>query len=71
MRIALMNIFDANVVQNIWEFIPPPDITIKVMHENHYVAPDEYIFVFPVGTTVGEVKEKTKGGRVAPGLVPK
>ena len=46
MSIALMNVFDANVVQNIWEFIPIPDITIKVLHQNHpmQLEPDRYVF---------------------------
>ena len=54
-----MNVFDASAVQHIWEFAPLPDITIKVLHEKHpLLDPDEYLFVVPVGTTVGEIKEK-------------
>ena len=57
---AFVNVFDANVVQNIWEFIPLPDITIRVLHENHPMALEceAYIYVVRTGTTVAEIKKK-------------
>ena len=58
MAMAFMNVFDANVVKNIWELMPLPDITIKVIDESHYVASNEHIFVVSVGTTASEIKEK-------------
>ena len=60
MAIAFMNVFDANVVNNIREFIPLNNIKICVLHqfEERQLDSDEYEFVVPVGTTVGEIKEK-------------
>ena len=57
---ALMNIFDVSVVCKIWGFVPVDGITIKVMHMNHAMSleEDEYIFTVPVGTTLGEIKQK-------------
>jgi len=60
MAIAFMNVFDANVVNNIREFIPLNNITICVLHQTdeRQLDSDEYEFVVPVGTTVGKIKEK-------------
>ena len=57
---AFMNVFDANVVKNIREFIPLPEITIRVLHENHPLALDVYVYIYvvPTGTTVAEIKKK-------------
>ena len=62
---AFMNVFDANVVQNIREFIPLPEITIRVLHENHPMALDVYVYIYVVrtGTTVAEIKEKLLDAR--------
>ena len=60
MTVALMKIFDVSVVYKIWEFVPLGDITIRVMHMNHAMSleEDKSIFTVPVGTTLGEVKQK-------------
>ena len=60
MAIAFMNIFNVNVVHNIWEHIPLEDISIKVLHQTHacQLEPDEYCFEVPIGTTVRELKER-------------
>ena len=60
MSIAFMSIFDVHVIDRIWEFGPLDDITIRVLHRNHamQLEEDEYIFTVPVGTTLGEIKEK-------------
>ena len=58
-----MNVFDANVAHNIWEFIPL--ITIRVLHENHPLAPDYDVFIYVVrtGTTVAGIKKKLLDAR--------
>ena len=60
MTMALMNLLDVSAVCKIWEFVPLDDINIRVMHMNHAMSleEDEYIFTVPVGTTLGEIKEK-------------
>ena len=65
MAMAFMNVFDANVVQNIREFIPLPDITIRVLHENHPMALEcnVYIYVVRTGTTVAGIKKKLLDAR--------
>ena len=57
---AFMNIFDVDVVREIWEFAPLDDITIRVLHRNHAMQreEDEYILMVPIGTMLGEIKEK-------------
>ena len=56
---ALMSIFDVNVIDRIWEFGPLDDITIRVLHRNHAMQldEDEYLFMVPVRTTLGKIKE--------------
>ena len=60
MSMALMNIFDVNVVDKIWEFVSSDDITIRALHRNHAMRLEEgeYIFTVLVGTTLWEIKEK-------------
>ena len=60
MRMALMSIFDVNVIDRIWQFGPLDDIRIMVLHLNHpmQLEEDEYIFTVPIGTTLGEIKQK-------------
>ena len=58
-----MNVFDANVAHNIWEFIPL--ITIRVLFDNHPMAPDYDVYIYAVrtGTTVAEIKKKLLDAR--------
>ena len=60
MSIAFMSIFDVNVIDRIWEFVPLDEISIRVLHRNHpmLIDEDEYIFTVPIGTTVKEIKQK-------------
>ena len=60
MSIALMSMFDVNVIDRIWEFGPLDDISIRVLHLNHpmQVEVDEYRFIAPIGTGLGEIKQK-------------
>jgi len=57
---ALMSVFDVNVIDRIWEFGPLDDISIRVLHRNHpmQLEEDEYIFTVPIGTTLKEMKQK-------------
>ena len=57
---AFMSIFDVHVIDRIWEFGPLDDISIRVLRRNHamQLEEDEYIFTVPIGTTLGEIKEK-------------
>jgi hypothetical protein len=57
---GLMSIFDVNMVDKIWEFVPFDDISIRVLHLNHpmQLEEDEYRFTVPIGTTLGDVKQK-------------
>ena len=54
MSMALMNIFDVNVIDRIWEFGPLDDTSISVPHLNHpmQLEEDEYIFTVPIRTTL-------------------
>ena len=60
MTMALTNIFDVSVVYKIWEFVPLDDITVRILHRNHAMKleEDECILTVPVGTTLGEIKQK-------------
>ena len=55
MSMALMNIFDVNVVDKIWELVPLDDINTRALRRNHttQLEEDEYIFTVPIGTTLG------------------
>ena len=55
-----MSIFNVNVIDRIWEFVPLDDITSRVLHMNHAMSleEDEYISTVLVGTTLGERKER-------------
>ena len=60
MSIAFIGTLDVRVIDRIWEFGPLDDITIRALHMNHamQLEEDEYIFTVPVGTTLGERKQK-------------
>ena len=49
MSMALMSIFDVNVIGRVWEFEPLDDISIRVLHLNHpmQLEEDEHIFTVP------------------------
>ena len=48
------------MVHNVCERVPLEDIAVKVLHQSHacQLEPDEYCFEVPMGTTVGELKER-------------
>ena len=60
MALALLNVFDVDTVKRIMDLVPPDEITIRVLHQNHVMQlePDEYVFTVPINTTVEEIKEK-------------
>ena len=62
---ALMNIFDVNVIGRIWEFGPLDDISIRALHLNHpmQVEEGEYRLTVPIGTTLGKIKQKLLGAK--------
>ena len=57
---ALMSIFDVNVIDRIWEFGPLGDVSNRVLRLNHpmQLEQDEYTSAVPRGTTLGEIKQK-------------
>ena len=70
MTLAFANIFDLNVVRRIQEFKPLDDITIRVRWHYNTDDPEDYfqfVFVVPVGTTVGEIKDKLLDAEFAKG----
>ena len=70
MTLAFANIFDLNVVRRIQEFKPLDDVTIRVRWHYNTDDPKDYIqfvFVVPVGTTVGEIKDKLLDAEFAKG----
>ena len=52
---ALMSIFDVNVIDRIWEFGPLDDISMRVLHLKHpmQLEEDEYRFTVAIETTLG------------------
>ena len=56
MSMALMSIFDVNVIDRIWDCGPLDDISIRVLRLNHpmHMEEGEYRFTVPIGTTLGE-----------------
>ena len=58
MSMALMSIFYVNVIDRIWEFGPLDEIRITVLHLNHPMQLEEYVFTVPKGTTLEEITQK-------------
>ena len=60
MSIALIPVLPNNVLDKVFEYIPPKDVHVKVYHEKHFcqLEPSEYIYILPYGTTIYELKQK-------------
>ena len=60
MSIALIPVLPNNVLDKVFEYLPPNDVHVKVYHEKHWCAlePSEYIYSLPNGTTIYELKQK-------------
>ena len=60
MSIALIPVLPNNVLDKVFEYLPPNDVHIKVYHEKHWCAlePSEYTYILPYGTTIYELKQK-------------
>ena len=60
MSIALIPVLPNNVLDKVFEYLPPNDVHVKVYHEKHWCAlePSEYTYILPYGTTIYELKQK-------------
>jgi len=60
MSIALIPVLPNNVLDKVFEYLPPKDVHVKVYHEKHWCAlePSEYTYILPYGTTIYELKQK-------------
>ena len=60
MSIALIPVLPSNVLDKVFEYLPPSDVHVKVYHEKHWCAlePSEYTYILPYGTTIYELKQK-------------
>ena len=60
MSIALIPVLPNNVLDKVFEYLPPNDVHIKVCHEKHFclLDPDEYTYILPYGATIYELKQK-------------
>ena len=60
MSIALIPVLPNNVLDKVFEYLPPNDVHSKVYREKHWCAlePSEYTYILPYGTTIYELKQK-------------
>ena len=59
MSIALIPLLPNNVLDKVWEYLPPKDVHVNVNHDKHSCLwPSEYTYILPYGTTIYELKQK-------------